>query len=111
MSTMSSGRATWRVTEPMAKLPCKMRIVAKAAGIGDLAERLACTEQRPTMQKVRGVIQTKRIDVFAAGRAALSEELLHVTQRDPSLGCHLPRTEIGIGKAVADHAADTIKQL
>jgi hypothetical protein len=56
-----------------------MRIVAKAAGIGDLAERLVCADHRPTMQKVRGVIQTKRIDVFAAGKAALSEELLHVT--------------------------------
>jgi hypothetical protein len=79
MSIVSSGRATWRVTEPLAKPPCKMRIVAKAAGIGDLAERLVCADHRPTMQKVRGVIQTKRIDVFAAGKAALSEELLHVT--------------------------------
>ena len=42
---MSSGRATWRVTEPMAKLPCKMRIVVKSAGIGDLAERLALGRQ------------------------------------------------------------------
>jgi hypothetical protein len=28
----------WRVTEPMAKLSCEMNIVAKAAGVGDLAQ-------------------------------------------------------------------------
>jgi hypothetical protein len=54
------------------------RIPAEAAGIGNLAERLACVQQRPAMQKARGVIQTKRIDEFTARRAALRKELLKV---------------------------------
>jgi hypothetical protein len=34
----------WRVTEPTTKPPCEMGIVAKAAGTGDFAERLTCSE-------------------------------------------------------------------
>jgi hypothetical protein len=68
----------WRVAEPMAKFACEMSVVAKAAGVGDVAERLACAQRRSAMQKVRGVIQTKRIDEFTAGRAALRKELLDV---------------------------------
>ena len=90
---MSQGRTfsgTWRpglirspvgprrMTEPAAKFPGEMSIVAEAAGIGNLAERLACVQQRPAMQKARGVIQTKRIDEFTARRAALRKELLKV---------------------------------
>ena len=59
----------WRVAEPMAKFACEMSVVAKAAGVGDVAERLACAQRPSAMQKVRGVIQTKRIDEFTAGRA------------------------------------------
>jgi hypothetical protein len=54
------------------------------------------------MQKARGVIQTKRIYEFAAGRAARRKKLLQITQRDPSDGCHLVRAEIRIGKALFD---------
>jgi len=53
-----------------------MRIFAKAAGIGDLVERLACTEQRAAAQQVRGMFQTERIDVFAASGAAFGKKLL-----------------------------------
>jgi hypothetical protein len=41
-----SGVGARRVTEPMAEFSREMCIIAKAAGIGDLAERLACTQQR-----------------------------------------------------------------
>src|ERR1700736_445738 len=101
----------WRATEPMAKFSGENFIVAKAAGVSDLADRLICGQERSAMQKARGVIQTKRRYEFTAGRAALSKELLQVTQRDPRFGCHLARTEIWIGKAVLDDAADTGKQL
>jgi hypothetical protein len=72
-----------RVTEPPTKSSCEMGVVTKATGVGDFAERLACRQQRPAMQKVRGVIQTKRIYKFTASRPALSEELLEITQRNP----------------------------
>ena len=45
------------------------------------------------MQKVRGVIQTKRVNEFAASRVARREDLLEVTQRDSHFGCEL--REIG----------------
>src|SRR5258707_6403756 len=100
----------WRATESMAKFSSEICIVAKTAGVGDLADRLTCGQERPAMQKARGVIQTKRIYVFTAGRAALSKKLLQVTQRDPCFGCHLARTEIWIGKAVLDNASDARDQ-
>src|SRR5882762_11876660 len=106
-----SSVGAWRAAEPMAKFSGKICIVAKAAGVSDLADRLICGQERPAMQKARGVIQTKRIYEFTAGRAALSKELLQVTQRDPRFGCHLARTEIWIGKAVLDNAADAREQL
>jgi hypothetical protein len=39
-----SGVGARRITKPMAEFSREMRIIAKAAGIGDLAERLACTQ-------------------------------------------------------------------
>jgi len=104
--TMSSGVGTWRTTEPLAKFSCEMTVVAKAIGIGDVAERSACARQRPAMHQVRDVIQAKRIDEFTAGRAARRTELLYVAQRDPCFGGDLGRAESGIGKAVLDDAAD-----
>ena len=35
---------TWRVTEPLSKLSCEMSVVAKAASVGDFAERLAYSQ-------------------------------------------------------------------
>jgi hypothetical protein len=55
-----------------------MSVVAKAAGVGDRAERLAHAQECPAMQEARGVIQTKRIDELTAGRAARRKELLDV---------------------------------
>jgi hypothetical protein len=69
-----------------------MSIVAISAGIGNLAERLAC--QYPAMQKPYGVIQTKRLDEIAAGRAPEREELLKVAYGNPQFGCYLTRAEI-----------------
>src|SRR5580704_14324906 len=99
------------MTEPMTKFSCEMGVVAEATGVGDFAERLTSTQQRPTMQKMRGVFQTMRIDEFTAGRPVLREELLQITQRDPRFGCRVARSKIRIGKAVADDPADTSEQL
>jgi hypothetical protein len=57
----------WRVTEPMSKLSCEMGVVAKAAGVGDLAERLVCSQRCPAIHKAHGVVQTKRKYQFTAG--------------------------------------------
>jgi hypothetical protein len=65
----------------------------------------------PGVQEARGVIQTKRIYEFTAGRAALRKELLEIAQRDPCFGCHLARAEIRIGKAIVDDVTDTREQL
>ena len=51
-----------------------MRIVAEAASIGDLAERLARPRNCAAVKKMRGTVQAKRIDEFAAGRTALGEK-------------------------------------
>src|ERR1700716_3002525 len=105
-----SGVGARRATESMAKFSGEICIVANAAGVGNLAGRLARFERRPAVERARGGIQTKQIYEFTAGRAALSKELLQVTQRDPRFGCHLARTEIWIGKAVLDNAADSREQ-
>ena len=73
-----SGMHARRVTELMAEFSREMCIVAKAAGISDLAERLARPKQCAPVQKVRGAIQAKRIDELAAGRATLRKELLNI---------------------------------
>jgi hypothetical protein len=52
-------------TESMAKFPGEMRIVVKAAGVGDLPKGLAGVPQRPSMQKAGGMIQTNRIAEMA----------------------------------------------
>src|SRR5215813_2264244 len=106
-----SSVGTGRTAESLAKFPCEMGIVAKAASIGDLAQRLAGAEQRSPTHQMGGVIQTKRIDEFAACRAALRAELLYVAQRDPCFGGDLGRAEIRIGKALPDDAADACEQL
>ena len=106
----SFGATAWRVAEPMTKSPREMGVVAKPAGVRDLGERLACLQRGAAMQKVRGVIQTKRLNEFAAGRATRREQFLYVTQRDSSFGCGLARAEIRIGKAVLDDVADPRKQ-
>src|ERR1700688_899281 len=36
-----------------------MGVVAKATGVGDFAERWTCGQQRPAVQKVRGVIHDR----------------------------------------------------
>ena len=73
-----------------------MRIIAKAASVGDLAERSARAEQCTAVEKMRSMIKPMRIDQFAAGRSTLGEKPLHVAQRDTRFGGDLDRSEIGI---------------
>ena len=66
------------MAEPVTKLARKICIVGKAAGIGDLAERLACAQQFSAVQKARGVIQTNRMYEMTAGGVSRRKELLKV---------------------------------
>ena len=74
-----SGVRARRTTKPIAESSRKMRVIAKAAGIRDLAQGLARAKQRAPLQKMRGMTQAKRIDEFVAGCAALDKQLLNVT--------------------------------
>ena len=107
----SFGATAWRVAEPMAKSPREMGVVAKAAGIRDLAERLACLQRRASMQKARGVIQPCEIYEMRAGGIARGKELLEIAQRNSRLGSDLARRDARIGKAVLYDAADAHEQL
>ena len=73
-----SRMGAWGMTEATAKFSNEISIVAKAAGVGDLADGLACFEKRPAFQQRRGVIQTNRLDEVAAGGVSRSKELLKV---------------------------------
>src|SRR5215468_5662882 len=83
----------------------KMRIVAKAAGVGDIAERLTRLRQRAAFDQTRCMIQTGRTYVVTACRPADREQLLQIAQRNSRLGSHLARRDVRIGKAVLDDAA------
>jgi hypothetical protein len=100
-----------RITEPAAKFSGEMSIVAEAAIVGDLAERLACVQQRPAMQETCGMIQTNRMYEMSAGRIPRRKELLKVAQRDPSFGRYLGRTEVRIGKVILYDTADACEKL
>src|SRR3982074_941797 len=80
ISSARPGVRARRITKPIAKFSCKMRVVAKPATISDLAERLVRAQQGATAEKMRGAIQAKRIDEFAAGGAALGKEFLNIAQ-------------------------------
>jgi hypothetical protein len=43
-ATGCMGATTWRVAEPIAKFSREMSVVAKATGVGNLTERLACSQ-------------------------------------------------------------------
>ena len=94
------------VTKPMPESSCEMGIVAKAAGVSDLAEVLTCSVRRPACQQARGVVQTNGIDQFAACAAARRQELLDVAQRNARFCCYLGRTEVRVGVAIVYDAAD-----
>src|SRR3977135_3822048 len=95
------------MTEPTAKFSNEISIVAKATGVGDLADGLACFQKRPAFQQTRGVIQTNRVYEITAGGVSGRKELLKVAQRDSRLDRHVTRTEVRIGKVILDNIADT----
>jgi hypothetical protein len=55
------------MTETAEKFSTEISIVAKTAGVGDLADGLACLQKRPALQQTRGVIQTHRMYEMTAG--------------------------------------------
>src|ERR1700753_1768742 len=89
----------------------KIRAIPKAAGVGNIAERLTCLHQRVAFDQVRRMIQTKRRYVLTVCRPADREQLLQITQRNSRLGSHLARREVRIGKAVLDDSARAHEQL
>jgi hypothetical protein len=78
-----SGMGARRIAETVAKLAGEMRMVAKTADVGDLAERLARAEQRAAAQQMCGMIRPKRIDLFAAGETTFGKKLLNVAHEIP----------------------------
>src|ERR1700743_2720061 len=95
-----------RGAETPAESARKIRVIAKAAGVGDIAERLTCLHQRTTLDQMRSMIQTKRRYVVGVCRPSGREQLLQIPQRNPCLGSHFPRGDVRIGKAVLDDTAD-----
>ena len=59
-----------RMAKPAAKLPGEMGIVTKAAGVCDLADQPARTEQCPSMQLTCSIVQAYRLEKLRAGRPA-----------------------------------------
>src|SRR3984957_13735576 len=101
----------WGGTETVAESTGKMCVIAKAAGIGDLAERLTCLHQRAAFDQTRSTIQSARGNVVTACRPADREQLLQIAQGNSRLGSHLARRDVRIGRAVLDDAADAPEQL
>jgi hypothetical protein len=87
---VNSGTGSRRTTEPAAEPPGKIRVVGKAAGIGNLAERLPRAKHLPAMNEAGGVVEANRLDEAAAGGVVRREEVLQVSQRDPGLGRRFP---------------------
>jgi hypothetical protein len=58
---MSLGVSARRVAEPTLYFERERPVVARTAGIGNLAEGLAYTQQHPVMQEARGLLKTRRV--------------------------------------------------
>src|ERR1700688_4540099 len=97
---MISRIGSWRTAEPPAEFSGEIGIIAKPAGISDLADRLDCVQQRPAPQQTRGLVQTNRMYEVTAGKVPRRKKLLKITQRDSRFDCHLARPEIRIGIAI-----------
>ena len=76
-SGLNAGRAR-RMAEPATEDAGKMRVVAKATGIGDCAERLACLHRCTALDKASGVLQAYRVKEMAAARTANREQFLQI---------------------------------
>src|ERR1700743_1652180 len=96
--------------ETLSESARKMRVVAKAAGVGNIAERVTCLHQCAAFDQMRRMIETERAYVVAARRAADREQLLQIAQRDSRLGGHFARRDVRVGKTVLDDAADPREQ-
>ena len=69
-----------RGAETPAEAARKMRVVAKAAGVGNIAEWLTCLHQRAAFDQTRRMIQTGRTYVVTACRSTDCEQLLQIAQ-------------------------------
>ena len=66
--------------ETLAEAARKMRVVAKAAGVGNIAERPTCLHHRAAFDQMRRMIQTGRTYVVTACRPTVREQLLQIAQ-------------------------------
>src|ERR1700753_591298 len=78
-----------RGAETPAESARKVRVIAKAAGVGNIAERLTCLHQRAALDKTRRMIQTERRYIVTTRRPAGRKQLLQITQGNSHLGSHL----------------------
>jgi hypothetical protein len=60
------------MTKTTPKLSCEMSVVAEAAGVRNLAERLTCIQRRAAIQKVCGLIQEYTNSLHVQPRAVKS---------------------------------------
>src|SRR5262249_20949028 len=100
-----------RGAKTLAESTRKMSVIAKAAGVGDIAERLTCFRQRAALDQVRRMIQAERRYVATACRPADCEQLLQIAQRNSRLGSYSGGRDVRIGKVVLDDTADAHEKL
>ena len=106
----SCSDAARRGAETSAESARKIRVIAKAAGVGDLGERLTCFHRRAAFNQMCRMIETERRYVATACRPAVREQALQIAQRNSHLGSYLTRRDFRIGKAVLDDAAGSREQ-
>src|ERR1700722_7300546 len=100
-----------RGTETLAESAGKMGVIAKAAGVGNLTERLTCLHRRAAFDETRRPIQTARGYVIPACRPGDRDKLVQIAQGKPRLVSHRARRDVRIGKVVLDDVADAPEQL
>jgi hypothetical protein len=99
------------MTKPAAEAASEMRVVAKTAGISDLAEGLPRMELFASLQMPRRLVQAKRLNKMREGRSPYGEQLLKIAHRDASLRRDIARREVEFGVPSSDNSAKTGEQL
>ena len=99
------------MTESAAKLASEMRVIAKAAGMRDLADRLLRMELSASVQKLRRLVQAKRLNKLREGRPPHCEQLLEVAHGDAGLRRHIAGFEVRFGVSTPGDSAKTGEQL
>jgi hypothetical protein len=99
------------VAESLPEATRKIAIIVEPAGICDLIKWSSCLEQSSTVQKMRSVLEAKRVKEMTAGRAPAREKLLKIAEGDPRFGGNRARADLWIGEMVSDDGAHTCEKL